>query len=761
MTKRMILGLLATAALLTGPLAGWAKERPGAAPPTAAKGFERSCWRGSGWAFRRVATFPVFRNGSVEEETVCEIVAASENGRTLLYTDAAQERLGFVDITDPTNPLPAGTLALAGEPTSVAVRGRHALVCVDTSPDFVNPSGELVVVDVATRTVVRTIALGGQPDSIKVSPDHRYAAIAIENQRDEDLGDGAPPQAPAGFLAIVDLVGAPAAWTLRTVDLTGVCDRFPEDPEPEFVDVNARNVAAVTCQENNHVILVDLRTGAVVGDFSVGAADLDGVDTVEDDRIVQGDLLLGVRREPDAIAWIGRRRLATADEGDLDGGSRGFTLFEADTGAVVYEAGNELERLAARIGHYPEGRSENKGGEPEGILAARYGPDRLLFVGLERASFVAVYELDRDDRPTFVQALPGGVGPEGLLAIPQRGLFVTASENDDRGAAFRSVLTIFERVRGEPDYPTVVSADDANGRPIAWVALSALAADPQDAGRAYTAHDSFLRGSRLFELDVSDRPAVITREIALRDAAGDLVDLDVEGVSVAHGGGFWVVSEGRGSVDDPARPVTSTNLLLRVAGDGAILATVPLPPATDLLQRRFGLEGVAAAQIDGREKVFVAFQREWVADAPGGVRIGCYDTLAGTWGFARYPLDPRESPNGGWVGLSELTWLGGGRLLVLERDNQGGTDARIKRLYEVSVAGVPFAPEGAAFPALTKTLVRDLLPDLAAPRGAVLEKVEGCCVLADGRVLIVTDNDGVDDHSGETQLLDLGAILDD
>ena len=57
-----------------------------------------------------------------------------------------------------------------------------------------------------------------------------------------------------------------------------------------------------------------------------------------------------------------------------------------------------------------------------------------------------------------------------------------------------------------------------------------------------------------------------------------------------------------------------------------------------------------------------------------------------------------------------------------------------------------------------KTLVRDLMPDLEAPNGLVIEKVEGLAVNRNGKAFIVTDNDGVDDSSGETQFLRLGTI---
>ena len=59
---------------------------------------------------------------------------------------------------------------------------------------------------------------------------------------------------------------------------------------------------------------------------------------------------------------------------------------------------------------------------------------------------------------------------------------------------------------------------------------------------------------------------------------------------------------------------------------------------------------------------------------------------------------------------------------------------------------------------VTKTEVRDLLPDLQAPAGFVLDKVESFAIDADGNAFVITDNDGVDDHSGETQFLPLGKL---
>lgn len=303
--------------------------------------------------FNRVAAFPVCsQTGSsceTDDTTAAEIVTASEDGLTLIYSNSPAAQIGFIDITDPAAPVAAGSLTLDGEPTSVAVLGDNVLVAVNTSANFVTTSGRLAVVDIETQTEVASLDLPGQPDSVSVSPDGRYIAVVIENQRDEDLGDGAPPQLPAGSLVIVDAVGTPEAWTTRTVALTGLADLFPTDPEPEYVDINADNVAVVTLQENNHVALVDLATGTVTADFSAGAVTLTGVDLTDDRPSLvsltetQADQL----REPDGVAWINDTQFVTANEGDLDGAAVGSP---SSTPAAASRSRPEMRWTSSRCG---------------------------------------------------------------------------------------------------------------------------------------------------------------------------------------------------------------------------------------------------------------------------------------------------------------------------------------------------------------------------------------------------------------------------
>ena len=77
----------------------------------------------------------------------------------------------------------------------------------------------LLVLSLLDRSVRNRIELGGQPDSIAISPTGSrggdYAAIAIENERDEDVNDGEIPQLPGGFVVTLELTGAPSGWTAR------------------------------------------------------------------------------------------------------------------------------------------------------------------------------------------------------------------------------------------------------------------------------------------------------------------------------------------------------------------------------------------------------------------------------------------------------------------------------------------------------------------------------------------------------------------
>jgi hypothetical protein len=694
--------------------------------------------------FNRIATFNVVDNlpagADPEKQTVAEIVAATEDGMTLVYTDSPGERIGLVDIADAKAPQAAGIVALGGEPTSVVVLGGKALVGVVTSESYANPSGHLAIVDLASKTVESTCDLGGQPDSVVLSPDKAYVAIAIENERDEEVNDGAIPQLPAGNLTYFPLKDGALDCAAKTVvDMTGLAAVAPEDPEPEYLDINGDNIAVVTLQENNHVALVDLATGKVTGNFSAGTVNLDGVDTKKDKVIALTGKVEDAPREPDTVQWIDNDRFVTANEGDWKGGTRGFTVFKKD-GTVDYDSGVDFEYLTVRLGHYPEARNK-KGNEPEGAEVATFGSDRVVFVASERASLVGVYKDEGAGKaPAYLQALPGGIGPEGLLALPGRNLFVTASETDLRAdGLIGSVVTVYQYGPGEAAYPTMVSAD-VDGKPLPWMAISGTVADKTAPGKLYAVTDSASAEARILTIDATRTPAVITSAITVTKDGAPAALLDLEGITLASDGGFWLASEG-----NPEREKDPTqSLLVKVDATGKVVEEIELPEALKASAVRFGYEGVTVTGSGADETVWLAVQREWKDDEKGFVKLLAYKPASKEWGAVRYPLD---KPEKGWMGLSEITAHNGGLVLV-ERDNQVGPSARVKKLTYVSLEGVTPGPIGGELPTLAKKDVRDLIRTSRRPAASCSTRSR-LAVDAAGDAYVITDNDGVDDHSGE------------
>lgn len=735
--------------------------------------------------FERLATFPVYKNlpegADPEQETSAEIAGVSKDGMTVVYTDSPGKRLGFVDITNPAKPKPLGGIDLtkAGsaddEPTSVYVHGDYILAVINTSESYVKPSGRLDVISMKTRKVVHSIDLEGQPDSIAVSGDGKYAAIAIENERDEDKTpeggeEGDLPQMPAGFVQVIDVADEdPTAWEATRVDLVGKDGKAlpmlskagidtPEDPEPEYVDINADNIAAVSLQENNGIVLIDLESKKLTKAFSAGNAKVDRIDT-EKDGVYRPTGSIDKPREPDAIAWVDRNYLATANEGDWKGGTRGWTVFDTRTGDVRWDAGNSFERIAAKYGMHNEGRAGKKGSEPEAIAVAKYHTNRLAFVASERSNFVAVYDIQKQTRPKLRQVLPTTVGPEGLLPIPGRDLLIVASEVDEAKEGTRSAIQVYGLDSQDQDeFPSIVANGPIYRSQIGWGALSGLAADRWRKDRLVAVSDSAYKEGKIFHIHAKrTRTANIYRETTIRDAKGNIVKgLDLEGISSRTGGGYWLASEAKKPED---------NRLIRVDPKGIIRQEVSLPEEITSKMGKWGLEGVTSVGHGKKEVLYFVIQRPlWdnpkkksePVDGDNIARIGRYEVGTGKFSWYGYEMEKSEKGSG-WVGLSEITALNasGSRLAVIERDKGVGDKANHKKVYEIDIPDTG-AATGEKVTVVKKKLLVDALPKLKSTNGWTQEKLEGFAVDKIGNMYAVTDNDGVKDANGETVFMYLG-----
>ncbi len=249
-----------------------------------------------------------------------------------------------------------------------------------------------------------------------------------------------------------------------------------QDLEPEYITTDG-DLAWVTLQENNAIAVINIRNGRVQKIFALGFKDhskaknkLDASD--DDDAINIARWPVFGMYQPDALAVFqngGNRYLITVNEGDardyegfaeeervadlkLDPaafpnadelqadenlgrlnvttalgntdqdddfdqlyvpGGRSFSIWNATTGALVFDSGAELEQLLQNLlpddfnANHEENdsldnRSDNKGPEPEGVTLGKVNGKLYAFVGLERIGGVLVLDLTDPKNPEFV-----------------------------------------------------------------------------------------------------------------------------------------------------------------------------------------------------------------------------------------------------------------------------------------------------------------------------------------------------------------------
>ena len=686
--------------------------------------------------FNRIASFPTSANNTdAGAESSAEILDITADGMTVIYTDSPLGVIGLIDITEPNAPKPLGTIDMGGEPTSVTVIGQVAYVAVNTSPSYTAPSGKLVAIDVPSKTILASCDLGGQPDSTAHTVSGDRIMVAIENERDEDFGDGRVGQMPAGFMVEVLLnQGALNCDQLRKIDVSGLAAIAGDDPEPEFIDINALGETVLTMQENNELVILGA-DGAILNHFSAGSVDLVNID-IEDEKAALDftSSQMGRLREPDGVQWIDNDHFAIANEGDMDGGSRGFTVFNKD-GTLVYESNSAFEHAVVEVGHYPDRRSDAKGVEPEGIEVATFGNTPFMFLLAERGSVVGVYDMSAPAMPKLKQILPSGISPEGAISVPARNLFLTANELDLSGdGGVRAHVMVYEYQDAAAVYPHITSqgAEEL----IGWGAMSGLVADTEKDGILYAVNDSFYGFQpTIFTIDTTQYPARITKALPITREGRAAQKLDIEGITLDGKGGFWLASEGR---SDRLIP----HALYYVNAKGQIKAEIPFPDALASMETRYGAEGITLVG----DTLWIAIQREWKDDPKDTVKLLAYNIETGEWVGVRYPLTVAKT---GWMGLSEIV-AHGDYMYLIERDNQIGDAAKVKMVTRVAMEQMVPAVLGGDLPLVTPEVVRDLLPDLRATGGYVVDKVEGLAITKTGKAFVITDNDGVDDSSGET-----------
>ena len=193
-------------------------------------------------------------------------------------------------------------------------------------------------------------------------------------------------------------------------------------------------------------------------------------DTLEEETDL-ADLDLDETAFPDADFLLLDENLGkisfTSQTGDTDGdgdmdelyvfGGRSFSIYNQNTGQMVYDSGDDFERIIAEdSAWYPifnatddenefKNRSDNKGPEPESVIVKEIEGKWYAFIGLERVGGFMAYDVSNPASPVFEgyynnrstnpgEDITGDLAPEGMIYVKpednglEKGLVVIANE---------------------------------------------------------------------------------------------------------------------------------------------------------------------------------------------------------------------------------------------------------------------------------------------------------------------------------------------
>lgn len=315
------------------------------------------------------------RLGSYEsgiyEGSATEIPAYDAATQRVFVTNAHDDSVDVIDLSDPSAPVKIGSLSFADidgqaySPNSVACK--NGTVAVALQADTVYETGIVAFYDAALSfsegavAPIATVDAGYLPDMLTFTPDGLKVLVANEGEASDNLvGGGTPDFNPEGSVTIIPINGAGATVTPSSpiqldfalfepggalelgaslaeikapVDLSSTAKvrihpnaaSVAQDLEPEYIAIAPDgSTAYVGLQENNAILSIDLATDTITGIFPLGAKDhsrlVNALDAEKNDDAanIVPQPFFGLYM-PDAMSAYtvnGQTYIVTANEGD-------------------------------------------------------------------------------------------------------------------------------------------------------------------------------------------------------------------------------------------------------------------------------------------------------------------------------------------------------------------------------------------------------------------------------------------------------------
>jgi len=350
---------------------------------------------------RLIKKFDVPNNGNAE------IIQYIPSKNILTVINSKNHFLDFYKVNSITagDIEPIANIKINSEPTSVAANDKLNFVIMSRLAEP-NQNSEIIFADVNSFQTIRKISFGVQLDSVGISPDGKWLIAADEAEENS--------QTPGAIWAmdLTSLQSQPVRLS-GLDELTGIDLKILE---PEFIAFDPQNkFAVVSCQENDIIVIIDLRNSF---------------------PILTGIIKLTDGAQPDGVAVIrdadGRAIIAVAEEGEKElNGKRSGQCVSFYSVADDLKKAAMLSRVDVRKYLCPE--KPEKRCDPEGIALAKIGDRLFAFVGVERLNKLLTLEITDPCNPVFVSAEDTGLRPEGVTAVEKDGkIYVMTADEGDR-----------------------------------------------------------------------------------------------------------------------------------------------------------------------------------------------------------------------------------------------------------------------------------------------------------------------------------------
>jgi hypothetical protein len=358
----------------------------------------------------------LFSAASEDTKFSAQPIAVLEVGANPDMIKATEEPLGFV-VANEGEPSADYATDPPGSVSFIAWQNDHPLAETVGFESLNDQRAELVAEGVRVAPVAKTLAADLEPEYVAISPTAGTVFVTLQENNalaviDRDRKVKLVP------LGAVDY-SLPGAG-LDVSDKDGI--RIANYPvhglrQPDSIVCYAAGGAEylITANEGEHREYDGLTDSARAKDLKIDPA-----------------LRSALQKK-----HLSRLRLSAQDgdqdhDGDLDQlysfGSRGISIFTT-AGDLVYDSGDAIEQAVAerfpeRFNHDGDGgvdtRSDDKGPEPEGLALAMLGDQQFVFVGLERPSSIAVFDVTTPTETKLVglESLGKDVAPEGLCYWP-------------------------------------------------------------------------------------------------------------------------------------------------------------------------------------------------------------------------------------------------------------------------------------------------------------------------------------------------------